>query len=77
MYSAAAVLEPSVSLRVVQPGLGGSLEALAHAVRGNESLGVGDELVLDSLVANREAKAVLGVVLEQGVGPRRAVAVTC
>ena len=38
-------------------------------------LGSGDQLVLNGLIANGHAQTVLGIVLEQGVVPRRAVTV--
>ena len=58
----------------VEPSLGSGLEGLAHAVGLEQRLGVGDELVVDGLVADLKTEAVLGVVLEQGVVPRGTVA---
>ena len=59
----------------VQPLLGGVLQALIGVRHRDQLLGQVRQTVADGLLAQIHAQAVLGVVLEQGVGPGGAVAV--
>ena len=59
----------------VNPSLAGGLELIGRTIGSDDVLGSGDQLVLNGLIANGHAQTVLGIVLEQGVVPRRAVTV--
>ena len=58
----------------LEPGGRSLLQGVGRAVGLEELLGLGDDLLLDGVIAKGETQAVLGVVLEEGVVPRRTVA---
>ena len=59
----------------VDPSLAGGLELIGRTIGSDDVLGSGNQLALNGLIANGHAQTVLGIVLEQGVVPRRAVTV--